>query len=432
MEPRGRNSARGERHQGKYFQLWADRGAGALLCRQLCLLSARSSSLCDGSADLSRAPQPPYLHHLHSPAFLATPALVPEQAEEVSALAWSPVARQLALGTTRGGGLVYDLDSLAATPLALGRAGKPVCCMAWCASGAPGGLLALGCKGGLLLLCRASDGHLARSVQLKGAVGQLQFCEGGPDGDEQAHTAGTSALLAATVGRRSVCIWQLPQALADGTPAGVGPAAAGSGAFELAFREGYGEVEAFCWMYSRLLAAGFSSGQLVAVSLSGGLVPGAGAGTELFSARVLQTAVAGLAWCPASETLAAGGGCQLAVLACRGGGTGVEQEGLPTTLELEAGARLTGLQFSPQGGKLLTVASTGGRLLHMLARPPHLHGAWGSQVAYVDMSACHSEALLLDVDRAAAPVALPLPGAPELLALGPAHLAAAQGSKVRR
>lgn len=162
------------------------------------------------------------------------------QAEEVSALAWSPSPTPaLALGTMRGSGLVWDLSTHAATPLALGRqGGKPVCCMAWSASGAPGGLLALGCKGGLLLLCRAADGGLARSVQLKGAVGQLHFCEAGSSSaDDRAAPSATpaGALLAATVGRRSVCIWQLPQALAGDSVAGAsGPAAAGSGgAFEL-------------------------------------------------------------------------------------------------------------------------------------------------------------------------------------------------------
>lgn len=196
------------------------------------------------------------------------------------------------------------------------------------------------------------------------------------------------------------------------------------------FREGYGEVEAFAWVTPRLLAAGFSSGQVVAVSLSGGLAPGSGAGTQLFSARVLTTAVAALAWCPAAEVLAVGGGSQVALLACRSGGAQVEQDGPATSVDVEAGARLSALQFSPDG-KLLTAASSGGRVLQLLARPPHLHGAWGARVAYVDPSACASEALLLDVERGSAPVALPLPADPDRLALGPAHLAVAQGSRVR-
>lgn len=196
------------------------------------------------------------------------------------------------------------------------------------------------------------------------------------------------------------------------------------------FREGYGEVEAFAWVHPRLLAAGFSSGQVVAVSLSGGLAPGSGAGTQLFSARLLHTPVAALAWCPAAQVLAAGGGSQVALLACRGDGAEVEQEGGAATLELEPGARLAALQFSPDG-KLLSAASSGGRLLHLLARPPHLHGAWGTRVAYVDPSACASEVLLLDVERGSAAVALPLPAEPDLLALGPSHLAVAQGSRVR-
>lgn len=369
-------------------------------------------------------------HPLHA-CSLPPPPLPPHQAEEVTALAWNPAAPQLALGTAKGGGLIYDCSSGSALPLALGRAAKPVCCAAWSAAAAPGGLLALGCKGGLLLLCRVADGGLARSVQLKAAVSQLQFCEPEADG---AGSDGGQALLAANVGKRSVCVWQLPRALAADSSSSsprAGAAATGAGAppFELCFREGYGELEHFCWCSPRLLAAGFSTGQLVAVSLSGGLQPGSAAGTERFSALCLQGGVAALAWCPASGTLAAGAGCQLALLSCQGQEVALLAEA--ESLDLEAGQRLAGLHFCGAGTHL-TAACTGGRLLHLLVRPPLLHGAWGGQVAYVDAGACPTEALLVAADQPwpAAPVALPLLVEPDLLALGPGQLAAAQGSTV--
>ncbi|KAL4434272.1 hypothetical protein ABPG75_000713 [Micractinium tetrahymenae] len=347
---------------------------------------------------------------------------------EVSALAWCPDRAALVLGTVKGTGILYDCASRTTTPLALGRSsvGKPVACAAWSAGAVPGGLLALGCKGGLLLLCRACDGGLERSVQLKGAVSQLQFCEtgAGGEGSSQAPPTGAGggacgALLAANVGRRAVCIWQFPQAL--------GPSATSVGPFELAFREGYGELESFCWAHPRLLAAGFSSGQLVAVSLSGGLAPGAGAGTELFSARCLQGAAGALSWCREAGALAAGGGCQLAVLSCRGQEVALQTAGVHS-LELEGGQRLAGLEYSP-GGKLLTLLTTGGRLLHLLAAPPVLHGTWHGSVAYVDPNTAPGEVLLV-AEPGASPVALPLPPEAEQLALGPGYLAAAQGSRV--
>ena len=302
-----------------------------------------------------------------------------------------------------------------------------MCCLAWSAAAAPGGLLALGCKGGLLLLCRAADGGLVRSVQMKGAVSQLQFC-GGSEGADAGQAPATGALLAANVGKRTVCIWQLPQALAAGEPGS-------SGAFELAFREGYGEVEHYCWVHPGLLVAGFSSGQLVAVALSGsgGLRTGCGTGTELFSARCLQQAVAGLSWCAASQTLAAGGGGQLALLSCRGPDVTVEQYA-STPDSLEATQRVASVQFSPPTGRLLTVASTGSKLLQLLARPPLLHGTHGGRLLYVDPAVSAAQALLLPEPgqqaAAAAPLALPLPVEPELLALGPDHFAAVQGNKV--
>lgn len=309
--------------------------------------------------------------------------------------------------------------------------------MAWSAGAAPGGLLALGCRGGLLLLARPVDGQLVRSIQLKGAVSQMQFCEltaAGNTGDDTTSASG-GALLAANVGRRSVCIWQLPAALA-GEAAGGGAAAGSSGgAFELAFREGYGELETYCWVHPRLLVAGFSSGQLVAVALGGGLAPGAGTGTERYSARCLQSAVSSLSWCAATGLLAAGGGCQAALLRCQG--LEVVPGGEAVSLELDGGARLNNLQLCPPDGKRLTAATSAGRVMQLLARPPLLHGAWGGVVAYVDHSSCASEALLVDLGRsgpaaAGSPVAVPLPAEPDQLALGPGCLAAAQGDQVGR
>lgn len=414
------------------------------------------------------------------------------QPVEVTALAWCPTALQLALGTAKGGGIVYDCArwagllgqgwvvgssssallcewgvlhcplfpslaglililhppahhtrpacSLTTTPLALGRAAKPVSCMAWSAGAAPGGLLALGCRGGLLLLARPADGQLVRSIQLKGAASQLQFCNLPADGSEDGGAAtgvapgSGGALLAANVGRRSVCIWQLPAALA-GEPAGGAAAAAGSsgGAFELAFREGYGELETYCWVHPRLLAAGFSSGQLVAVALSGGLAPGAGTGTERYSARCLQSAVCSLSC--AAGMLAAGGGCQVALLRCQG--LEVVPEGEAMSLELDGGARFTALQLCPPDGKRLTALTSAGPVIQLLARPPLLHGAWGGVVAYVDHSSCASEALLVDLARAGpaaagSPVAVPLAAEPDQLALGPGCVAAARGDQVGR
>ena len=166
-----------------------------------------------------------------------------KQPAEVSALGWCPGRPALVLGTVRGGGVVYDCDTRAITPLALARhATKPVASVAWSEAAAPGGVLALGCKGGLLLLCRASDGALLRSVQLKEAVSQLQFCEG-----DAAATAGAAAqqhpgaLLAANLGRRAICVWQLPSALSDGNnSSGIGlgaPVSPRSAPHELTFRE---------------------------------------------------------------------------------------------------------------------------------------------------------------------------------------------------
>lgn len=323
------------------------------------------------------------------------------------------------LGTVKGTGILYDCASRTATPLAVGRSsgGKPVACAAWGAGAAPGGLLALGCKGGLLLLCRASDGGLERSVQLKGAISQLQFCEA--RAQAAVGSGPRSALLAANVGRRAVCVWQFPGAL--------GPGDASSAPFELAFREGFGDLECFCWVHPRLLAAGFASGQLVAVSLAGGLAPGAGAGTELFSSRCLHGGAGALSWCGEAGALAAGGGCQLVVLGCREQEVAL-QAARVHALELEGGQRLSGLQYSPDG-KLLTLLTTGGCLLHLLAAPPVLHGAWHDSVAFVDSNAAPSEVLLV-AEPGASPVALPLAPDAEQLALGPGYLATAQGNKV--
>lgn len=193
--------------------------------------------------------------------------------------------------------------------------------------------------------------------------------------------------------------------------------------------QAYGELEQYTWVHASLLVAGFCSGQVVAVSLNGFLVPGAGVGTELFSMRCLGQAPAGLAWCGPTSVLAAGGGCKLALLACSSDGSVSLEEG-PTALDLEGDQRLAGLQYSPDG-RLLTLHTTAGRLLHLLAAAPLLHGAWGARMIYVDHASSPGQALLVGAEDGSSPVAVPLPAQPELLALGPTHFAAAVGNQVR-
>ena len=308
-------------------------------------------------------------------------------------MAWSPASVQLALGTAKGGGIIWDVASRAATPLQLGRSVKAVCCMAWSAAAAPGGLLALGCKGGQLVMCRAADGCVVKTVQMKAALGQLQFCDaetvpGGGAIRPATATPDGCSLLAACLGRRTVCIWQLPQPM--GGEGGSG------GTFELAFREGYGDLLQYCWLSRRLLVAGFSTGYLVAVALSGGLQPGSGSGTELLSSRALHHSGSALSWCAATGMLAAGAGGRLALFSCALEGPEaprvVQQPGVT---ELEGAHRVASLQASPCG-RLLTVGTESGKLLQFLAKPPLLHGACGGKLAYVDPAASLTQALLLD------------------------------------
>ena len=101
---------------------------------------------------------------------------------------------------------------------------------------------------------------------------------------------------------------------------------------------------------------------------------------------------------------------------------------------LEATQRVASLQFSPSAGRLLTVASSCGKLLQLLARPPLLHDTHGGRLLYVDPAVSAGHALLLPEPGQqagpAAPLALALPVEPDLLALGPDHLAVVQGNKV--
>jgi hypothetical protein len=331
---------------------------------------------------------------------------------------------------------MHDVSTRAATPLQLNRSTKAISCIAWSPVAAPAGLLALGCKGGALLLVRAADGCVVRSIQMKAAVSQLQFCdpEAAADGQVRPATATATAcsLLAANLGGRAVGIWQLPQALA-----------ADSGGFELAFRDAYGDLQHYAWLSRRLLVAGFSSGQLVAVALSTGTQPGVGIGTELFSSRSLHQAVSSLSWCAATGALAAAGGGQVALLQCVVGGgleaPTVQQDG--GVMELEANQRLASIQLSACG-RLITLGTASGRLLQLRATPHLLHGTCGNRLAYINRAASLSQALLLDAaglqpgrqrhSQGATAVALQLPVEPEHLSLGPTHLAAAHGSKVRQ
>lgn len=147
----------------------------------------------------------------------------PVQGAEAVCLAWRPSAPQLLVGSARGGAVVYDCASRVATPLHV-RASKPACTAAWVDGndGAGRSLVAVGFRDQHVAWLDPGSGALLRLVSLRGVPADLQPWvppDGGP------------ALLAASVGGRSLLVWQLPLAALPGEPlAGVG---AGAGAAPL-------------------------------------------------------------------------------------------------------------------------------------------------------------------------------------------------------
>lgn len=315
------------------------------------------------------------------------------------------------LGTVRGTCLLYDCASRLLTPLGL-RHNKPVCCGAWSSSD----VIALGSWDGQLSLCRAAaDSRLAKSIALKGRPGDVRFCHSASDG--------CCLYLSAAVGRKSLLVWEVPLALvSEAVPPN-----------ELAFpTERYGELECHSWVGDGLVAAGFSSGQVVVVAVGGGRggpAAGRGPGAELFSCKLLPQPVAAMAWSPLNEWLAVGVGARVAILHCdsgAGAGAGVQQlhgQGV----ELEGVQSVAGLEWSPSGD-LLTVASCNGRLHQYLVRALLLHATCGSLLAYAVSLA---EVVVEDAAAPKRPSAtVRLDAEPALLALGPDKLAAARGAQV--
>lgn len=220
--------------------------------------------------------------------------------------------------------MVYDCASRVATPLHV-RAGKPACTAAWVDGngGAGRSLVAVGFRDQHVAWLDPGSGALLRLVSLRGVPADLQVWvppDGGP------------ALLAASVGGRSLLVWQLPLAALPGEPlAGVGAgagvractpaeprraenkavpgskqqgggasplplrghspkpalhrrAAAAPGApLELSFHERYGELQAHVWLEGGCLLAGFSSGQVAVVGVRA--EHGRAPGTEVYSSR---------------------------------------------------------------------------------------------------------------------------------------------------
>lgn len=162
--------------------------------------------------------------------------------EEVCFVCWCPGRPLLALGTVRGTALAYDCATRTLGPLAA-RHAKPICCGAWSGSD----VIALGSWDASLSLCRAADGRLAKSISLRGRPAEVAFCRGAVDG--------AALYLSVAAGRRALYVWEVPLALvSDAVPP-----------LELSFPpELHGDLECHAWVGDGLLAAGFSSGQVVA------------------------------------------------------------------------------------------------------------------------------------------------------------------------
>jgi WD repeat-containing protein 19 len=199
---------------------------------------------------------------------------------------WSRVGPQLALGSSRGGVVIFRRDSRRTLPIA-GKHSGAIVCGDWSRDGR----LALGGAEGALSLSTA-DGDAIDAADLRYPPVDVQFASQKTDsGGDGAAGGGAAALLDPTVSvnmsGKSVLLYSA------GDP---------EHPVELAFQARYGRIVAYRWFGDGYMLLGFSEGHVVIISTHMREV-----GEEVFSSgRLLRDALEDVAMSPAAGRAADG------------------------------------------------------------------------------------------------------------------------------
>ncbi|GBG32352.1 WD repeat-containing protein 19 [Hondaea fermentalgiana] len=319
-------------------------------------------------------------------------------------LAWSRLGPQLVIGTGNGSVVMYRKDTLRQESL-VGKHSGPIVSGVWSAHE---NLFALAGEDKTISISTA-DGTTEAQFSLRGIPGRIAFAppQGvkdslGPvassESKQRDGAAGSSAwTLCASVKSEMLVLYSM-----HGTPA------------ELPFAQRYGKLVAFEWLSNRIIVAGFTTGQVVAVRVDTGMF-----GEEIFSSRLHRTSLTNLVVSRTLQRIASCGDSSVHVIDTESWRENTEEK---INLENEEG-NLARMSWTLDG-QILTVATKTGRLYNFLTKMPMVNDSYGVNVAY--LSSLREIAIVdaLDAQRGvrSSPIRVPTSVEPAFVALGGEHV----------
>lgn len=331
---------------------------------------------------------------------------------------WSRVGPQLAIGSSKGGLVIFRKDSRKKLPIT-GKHSKAILCGDWSRDNR----LALGGADNVLTISTA-DGDAVEQTELKYAPQGIQFASqkmdraGGANGSgARAGAAGAQDLAETTIsvnmGGKTILLYNIADP---------------DHPIELAFQQKYGRVVAYRWFGEGYLMIGFSDGYLVVISTHIKEI-----GEELFCGKYFRDSLDDIACSTVAQRAASAGGNMIKMVEMS---TWKELKNEFAMVDAAHGP-IDSIQWTSDG-QILTAATRSGHVYAFLARVPVLVDSWGSKVACLSSL---KEVTVTTVDNSpvdstgasgndSASVSIEVPVEPMLLAVGSNHVGSAVNNKV--
>ncbi|KAL3146553.1 hypothetical protein ABBQ32_000795 [Trebouxia sp. C0010 RCD-2024] len=164
------------------------------------------------------------------------------KAQEACVIAWAAEQQILAVGTSKGNLVLYNLARYQKVPF-MGKHTRAVLCAAWSNTD----ILSMGASDKQVTLTRGSDGETLNTLSMKLDPVEVCFAE---KKEEPGQTKHDSCTISVNVGKRNLYLITLDakgQALEQ--------------PLELSFQDQYGDIERHLWFGDGYILLGFNTGQ---------------------------------------------------------------------------------------------------------------------------------------------------------------------------
>ncbi|XP_053560025.1 WD repeat-containing protein 19 [Bombina bombina] len=310
--------------------------------------------------------------------------------EQLSFLLWSKAATFLAVGTSKGGMLIYNLQTSRKIPV-LGKHTRRITCGCWSSQN----LLALGSEDKMITISN-QEGDTIRQTTVRLDPSDIQFSV--MKTDERASPG--ESTISVVVGKKTLFLFNLNDP---------------DNPIELAFQQRYGSIVSHKWYGDGYIMIGFSMGFFVVISTHMREI-----GQELFQAHNHKDNLSSIA---ISQSLNKAASC---------GDSNIKIHDLTELKEMYA---IINLDDETKGldklswtddGQLLAVSTQRGSLNVFLTKLPVLGDTCGTKIAYLTSLL---EVTVANNVKGELPTTVSVEVEPNFVAVGPYHLAVGMNNR---